>query len=109
MSVINVALLAAIVVASVMLLGLRPRAALAHTCVFLAMFAYMFTVGSLWLSSNGTIIASATGIGNMGIGPLFAFPVPFVYPAISILCVNLAWRRLRVGGSSVTPAVRHVW
>jgi hypothetical protein len=108
MSAIDVALLAAVVVVSLMLLRLRPKAAMAHTCVFLAMFAYMFAVGSLWLSSKGTIIASATGIGNMGIGPLLVFPVPFVYPAISILCVNFAWHRLRVGGSSATPAMRVV-
>jgi len=34
------------------------------------------------------------------------FPVPFVYPLISILCVNVAWRRLKATGAYASSATQ---
>jgi hypothetical protein len=113
---INVLFLVAFVFVSVMLLKLRPRAAIAHTCIFFALFLYVAVPGVLWLLPGGVgrSIAAASGVGNMGIGPLLFFPMflvnfpmPFVYPLISILCVNVAWYRLKAVGADVTSAYRH--
>jgi len=106
MTSIDAAFLPVVVFVSVMLLRLRPRAAMAHTCLFLAMLAYTFAVGSSWLSNQGESIASASGIGNMGIAPLLVFPVPFVYPVISILCVNIASLRLKRNSRTQTLAIK---
>jgi hypothetical protein len=97
MSAIDATFLAAIVLASIKLLQSRPNAALIYTCIFLALIAYAFVPGFLWLLPNGigTSIAAASGVGSTGTGPLIFFPLPFVYPLVSIVLVNLARYRLK--------------
>jgi hypothetical protein len=112
-SSISVFFLVAFVTVSVMLLKLRPRAAAAHTCTCFALLLYAFVTGVLWLLPDGvgSSIAATSGVGNMGIGPLcffpMNFPVPFVYPLISVLCVNVAWYRLKAVRADVTSAILH--
>jgi hypothetical protein len=65
---INVFFLLAFVFVSVMLLKLRPKAAIAHSCLCFALLLYAVTPGVLWLLPDGvgSSIAAATGVGNMG-------------------------------------------
>ena len=117
LSSISAAFLVAFVVVSVMLLRLRPRAAMAHTILFLVLIVYAFSPGSLWLLPNGVGhgIAAASGIGSMAVGPLLFFPalifhsftVWFGYPVISMLLVNFAWHRMKRISSGATLAVKN--
>jgi|SRR5579862_2822054 len=97
LSEISAAFLLAMVVASIMLVRVRPMAAITHTILFVALIASAFSPGSLWLLPNGVgaSIAAASGVGTVAVGPLLFTLGPFVYPAISILCVNIAWWKIR--------------
>jgi hypothetical protein len=97
MSAIDAVLLVAIAFASFQLLRLRPKAAMIYTCFVLASVAYALGPGLLWTLPNGVgrSIAAASGIGSVGTGPLMMFPIPFVYPLISVVLVNIARQRLK--------------
>jgi hypothetical protein len=97
LTTIDATFLAAIFFAAIKLLKSRPNAALIYTCIVAALIVYAFVSGALWLLPNGVgaSIAAASGIGSAGTGPLVFFPLPFVYPLISIVLVNLARYRLR--------------
>ena len=109
MTGINVSFLVSFIIVSVMLLKLRPKAPVVHTCLFLALILYVWTIGILWLLPGGVggSIAGASGVADMGVAPLAVFPVPFLYALISILCVNIARHRLKKASADVAPAIRH--
>jgi hypothetical protein len=109
LSTIDAALLLGFIFAAVMLVRLHPRAALIHTCLILTSIACALGPGLLWLLPNGvgTSIAAASGIGGVGLGPLLLCPVPLLYPLISILCVNLAWWKLKRADSDAARDVCH--
>lgn len=110
MSAIDAAFLIVFVFVSIMLLRLHRWAAIAHTCVVLALIVYAFAPGLLWLLPHGVgeSIAGASGVGNMGVGTLLFFPVPFLYPLISVVCVNIARLRLKRTTAYPTPIIRDV-
>lgn len=105
MSGIDAAFLLIFVCVSMMLLRLHPWAATAHTCTILALIVYAFVPGLLWLLPHGVgeSIAGASGVGNMGIAVLLFFPVPYLYPLISVVCVNIARLRLKRATASPPP------
>jgi len=100
LSAVDAALLVIVGFASIQVLRLRPKAAVIYTCSVLALIAYAFGPGLLWLLPNGIgiSIAAASGIGSMGAGVLLFYPVPFVYPLVSVVLVNFAWHRLKLTG-----------
>lgn len=110
MSSINAAFLLAFVVVSIMLLRLHPWAAISYTCMVLALILYAFVPGMLWLLPYGVgeSIARASGIADLGIGVLLFVPVPFLFPLISVVCVNIARLRLKRATTCAPPAIRHV-
>jgi hypothetical protein len=110
MSAIDATLLVAFIIVSLMLLRLRPKAAFAHTCLFVVLVIYAYAPGLFWLLPYGVgySIASASGLADVGIGVLVLYPVPFLYPLISTGCVNIARYQLKLTGSDPTPAIRHI-
>jgi hypothetical protein len=97
MTSVDAILLAALAYTGLRLLRLQYKAVPTYTWLIVSIIVYEVAVGGLWLFPNplGRSIASASGIGAVGIGPLLMYPVPFVYPTISVLVVNLARRKLR--------------
>ena len=110
MSGIDVALLLAVVYVSIMLIRLHPRAAVTYTCMVAALFVYAFALGLLWLLPHGvgSSVAGASGVGSMGVGVLLFFPVPYLYPLLSVLCVNIAQLRLKRAAAYAPSDIRHV-
>ena len=87
--------LAFVAIVAVGLLRVRRNAVRAYTWGYAALIIYGFVLGALWGSGPlGRSIAAASGVGNLGIVPLTMFPVPLLYPALSVLLVNVAARRL---------------
>ena len=109
MSNIDATFLLVFIFVSIMLLRLHPWAAIAHTCAILALITYVFASGFLWLLPDGVgrSIAGASGVGSAGIGVLLFFPVPYLYPLISVVCVNVARFRLKRATTYAAPTVRH--
>ena len=107
MTVLNVIFLATAIVASIGLLKLKRTAVTAYTCLMIAILLYVFCVGALWLlpAPYGISIGAASGIGDMGIAPLELYPIPFLYPFVSVVLVNLAHYKLRTAERAVTPAL----
>jgi hypothetical protein len=110
MTALDAALLAAFIVVGIMLLRLRQRAAIAHTCLVAVAIIYAVSQGFLWVLPRGigASIAGAGGVADLGIGVLLLYPVPFLYPVISIACVNIAQYRLKKVGAEWASAVRFV-
>jgi hypothetical protein len=106
MNAIDAILLAGIVFAAVGLLKGAERAPAIYSWLILAMIAYKLGLGALWLLPHqiGISIAAATGVGSMGAGPLLMVPVPFVYPLLSVVLVNVARHKLRVAKSTATAS-----
>lgn len=106
---INILFLVALIFVSVMLLKLRPRAALVHTCLFLALIFYVWMIGPLWLLPGGvgSSIAGASGVADMGVALLTLFPVPYLYPLLSVVCVNIARYRLKRLSANLNPSIPH--
>lgn len=97
MNGIDAVFLMLLVLVSIMLLKRHLWAAIAHVGLFLALIFYLFFVGLLWLlpSPISDSIAAASGVGDMGIATLLFFPIPWLYPLISVVCVIVAWIRIR--------------
>jgi hypothetical protein len=106
---INVAFLVAFDYVSIMLIRLQLRAAIAHTCLFVALIFYISIFGPLWLIPNGvgSSIGGATGVGNTGVEVLLLFPLPLLYPLLSVLCVNIARFKLKRAVIHAPSDIRH--
>jgi hypothetical protein len=106
MSAIDAMFLAGIVFTAVRLLKLERKAAAIYTWLILAMSAYKLGLGVLWLLPDpiGRSIAAASGVGSMGVALLLVYPIPFAYPLVSVIIVNLAGYKLRVAEESAPPA-----
>ena len=100
LSAIDAALLVIMGFACIQVLRLRPKAAVIYTCSVLALITYAFGIGFLWLLPNGVgvSIGAASGVGSIGTAVLLFYPVPFVYPLLSVVLVNVAWHRLKLTG-----------
>jgi hypothetical protein len=98
LNAVDAVFLAGIVFATTGLLKLKQKAPATYTWLILAMIAFELSVGALWLLPDqiGRSIAAASGTGSIGSGPLLLFPVPFVYPVISVILVNLARHKLKL-------------
>jgi hypothetical protein len=94
---IDAVLLAGIVFATTGMLKLKQAAVATYSWLILAMIGCQVGVGALWLLPDpiGRSIAAASGTGSIGSGPLLLFPVPFVYPVISVILANLARHKLK--------------
>lgn len=97
MNTIDALFLVAMILTAVGLLLLRPSAMKVYTWLWVMLVLYVFAGGMLWTirGAVGRSIAAASGVGNMGLGPLLFYPFPFVYPILSVGLVNLAARQLR--------------
>ena len=98
MNAIDAVFLVAMILTAVGLLLLKPSAMKAYTWLYVMLVVYEFALGMLWTSSPfGASIAAASGVGNLGRGPLLLlfYPFPYVYPILSVGLVNLAARQLR--------------
>lgn len=107
---VDVEFLAAFIIVGIMLLRLQRGAESAQTCLAVVALAWVFFPGALWLLPNGVgaSIAGASGVADLGLGLLVIYPVPFLYPLVSIACVNIAWYRLKRVSSEATQDARHV-
>ena len=106
MSALDALLLTGMVLVAVRLMKLERKAATSYTWLILAMIAYKSGLGVLWLLPDpiGRSIGAATGIGSMGLVLLLVYPIPFVYPLVSVMIVNLARHKLTVAEESSAPA-----
>jgi len=106
MSALDALLLTGMVLVAVRLMKLERKAAANYTWLILAMVAYKSGLGVLWLLPDpiGRSIGAATGIGSMGLVLLLVYPIPFVYPLVSVMIVNLARHKLTVAEESSAPA-----
>jgi hypothetical protein len=97
MNAINALFLLTMFLAAIGLLKLRRGAVKIYTWLYAALLFYVFALGALWGISGpvGNSIAAGSGLGDIGIGPLVFIPVPFVYPIVSVLLVNVSARKLR--------------
>jgi hypothetical protein len=94
-TVINVAVLVALVLAALSLLKLRPSGVAIHSATCISAVAYAILTGALWnLGPVGASIAAASGVGNMGIAPFgMLFGIPAFYPLSSTILLQFArWR-----------------
>ncbi len=107
MTALNVIFLAVAIIASIGLLKLKRRAVGGYTALVVAMFLYNFCLGSMWLlpAPYGISIGAASGVGNMGIAPLELYPIPFLYPFVSTVLINLSHYKLRRADRGVTAAL----
>ncbi len=105
MSALDALLLTGMVLVAVRLMKLERKAAAIYTWLILAMIAYKLGLGVLWLLPNpiGRSIGAASGIGSMGLALLLLYPIPFVYPLVSVMIVNLARYKLRTAVGSNGP------
>ena len=106
LSAIDAMFLAGILFAAVRLLQLERKAAAIYTWLMLAMITYKLALGVLWLLPDpiGRSIGAASGVGSMGVALLLVYPIPFVYPLVSVMIVNLASHKLTVAEESCAPA-----
>src|SRR4029077_5847111 len=106
MSVLDALLLTGMVLVAVGLMKLERKAAANFPGLILAMIAYKSGLGALWLLPDpiGRSIGAASGIGSMGLALLLVYPIPFAYPLVSVIIVNLAGYKLRVAEESAPPA-----
>ena len=106
MSALDALLLTGMVLVAVRLMKLERKAAASYTWLILAMIAYKSGLGVLWLLPDpiGRSIGAASGIGSMGLALLLLYPIPFVYPLVSVMIVNLARYKLRTVVESNAPA-----
>ena len=106
MSVLDALLLTGMVLVAVRLMKLERKAAANYKWLILAMIAYKSGLGVLWLLPDpiGRSIGAASGIGSMGLALLLLYPIPFVYPLVSVTIVNLARYNLRTVVESNAPA-----
>jgi hypothetical protein len=106
MSVLDALLLTGMVLVAVRLMKLERKAAANYTWLILAMIAYKSGLGVLWLLPDpiGRSIGAASGIGSMGLALLLLYPIPFVYPLVSVMIVNLARYKLRTAVECNAPA-----
>jgi hypothetical protein len=106
MSVLDALLLTGMVLVAVRLMKLERKAAANYMWLILAMIAYKSGLGVLWLLPDpiGRSIGAASGIGSMGLALLLLYPIPFVYPLVSVMIVNLARYELRTVVESNAPA-----
>jgi hypothetical protein len=96
MNAIDAVVLIAMILTVIGLVLLKPRAMKVYTWLYTALVVYAFAPGMLWtLSPVGMSIAAASGVGDIGLGPLLFYPFPFVYAVLSVGLVNLAMRQLR--------------
>lgn len=106
MSVLDALLLTGMVLVAVRLMKVERKAAASYAWLILAMIAYKSGLGVLWLLPDpiGRSIGAASGIGSMGLALLLLYPIPFVYPLVSVMIVNLARYKLTTVVESNTPA-----
>lgn len=95
---IDALFLVAMIITAAGLLLLKIRAMKVYTWLWVMLVVFVSAGGLLWTIRGpvGMSIAAASGVGDMGLGPLLFYPFPFVYPILSVGLVNLAARQLRV-------------
>lgn len=98
MNAIEAIFLTAFVVIAVSLLRMKSArtAVRAYTWTSVSLVIYMFLSGFLW-GVNGPIgdsIASASGVGYVGLAPLLFYPPRYLYLAVTVVLANLAMWRL---------------
>jgi hypothetical protein len=100
MAFINLCFLALLVVGGVHLFRLWPSGVTMCNVVFVGEIIYFLTIGFFWSALPVTSgVASATGVGNMGLSPQLISG----YPLVALICLNLA-RRKRTKALAITSA-----
>jgi hypothetical protein len=96
MNAIDAIFLVAMILTAIGLLLLKPSVIKVYTWLWVVLVVYAFAPGMLWTSGSvGRSVAAASGVGDLGLGPLLFYPFPFVHPTLSVGLVNLAARQLR--------------
>ncbi len=98
MTTANLIFLILFLVSAFQLFRVRRSGVIVHAIASAALIVYNLSVGMFWISRSpvGRSIASATGVGNMGIAPFQLFNLaPFVYPILSTALLFLASRKTR--------------
>jgi hypothetical protein len=79
MNAIDAVVLITMILTAIGLVLLKPTAMKVYTWLYMALVVYAFAPGMLWtLSPVGMSIAAASGVGDIGLGPLLFYPFPFV-------------------------------
>ena len=96
MNAVNAAFLVGITFVSFNLLKPKRSAVKQYTWIFVCLAVYSIVPGALWNISGpvGASIAAASGVGNVGLGPLLFFPLPLIYPVLSVVLLQISARRL---------------
>lgn len=98
MTAINSGLLILFLLSAFQLFRLKRSGVTAHAMTSVALIVYGLSIGIFWTSRSpfGRSVASATGVGNIGIAPFQLFNLaPYVYPLLSTVVVFLAGRKGR--------------
>jgi hypothetical protein len=97
LSAIDATFIVAMLLAVIRLLRLDKSAVTLYTWLTVIWVVCFMVIGMLWTLRYpyGVSIAAASGIGSVGAGPFLLYPVPFAYPVVSVLFLNLARYRLK--------------
>jgi hypothetical protein len=98
MTAINSGLLILFLLSAFQLFRLKRSGVIMHAMTSIALIGYDLSIGIFWTSRSpvGRSVASATGVGNMGIAPFQLFTLaPYLYPILSTALLFLAVRKRR--------------
>ena len=96
MNLVDALFLTTMIVIAARLLTAGQTAVRAYTALSMCLVVYAFAPGILWSPGPiGTTIATASGVGDMGLAPLLFYPTPFLFLIITVLLANLAGWRLK--------------
>jgi len=98
MTLINLVFVSSLLVTAIGFLKGNLSAANSYSLLVLLLLGYWSAIRKLWRIGRGiaTIVAAATGIGNLGIAPfVFLFLVPFLYPVVSMIVAQVLKQRYR--------------
>lgn len=95
-TVINVAFLVILLVTAARFIQLRVSFINPYSFAVLVLLVYDYANGVCWRIGRGIgmSIGAATGVGNTGVAPFeFFFLVPYLYPVVSIVLLQVLKRR----------------
>ena len=98
MTAVNSGLLILFLLSAFQLFRLKRSGVIMHAITSIALIVYNLSIGMSWIIRNpvGKSVASATGVGNMGIAPFQFFNLaPYVYPILSTALLFLARRKTK--------------
>jgi len=108
MNTIAAAFLLAMILIAVGLLKPSRLAVRAYTGISVCLLIYPSAMGFLWRPGPvGASIATASGVGNIGLGLLIFYPVKYLYLIMTVILANLAIWRLKKEPAANLPHPAH--